>query len=61
MEQDKKQCSLQIYEGKRGWRWRFYVGTDLRCICTNWHKTYDDALQDAKETVFQPWDIENAN
>ena len=58
VEIKEQEYLLQVYRGKKGWRWRFFVGDDLRCIGTNWCDDYDEAFDDAAEILEGVWTLE---
>ena len=54
MEQD---YNLQLYNGKKGYRWRFIVNGDIKCIGTDWCVTAEAAFADAKDILDNVWSI----
>jgi hypothetical protein len=50
-----KDVRLNIFLGKKGWRWRFIIDGDIQCIGTNHFPSQEDALLHAKRTLMMPW------
>jgi hypothetical protein len=60
MEQIKmedKEYDLQLYKGKRGYRWRFIIEGDIKCVGTDWRESMKDAFEDAFEILGNTWNI----
>lgn len=59
IEQPEPKYNLQIYKAKDGYRWRFYVNDNIKCIGTDPCKTRDLALDDAKVILENIWTLES--
>ena len=55
----EKNYNLQLYKGKKGWKWRFIIDGDIKCIGTDWSDTQEEALDDAKNILENIWKLSN--
>lgn len=54
----EKDYNLQIYKGKKGYRWRFIVDGNIKCIGTDWSpNSRQEAFNDAKDILGNIWNI----
>jgi hypothetical protein len=59
IKQPEPDYNLQLYKAKDGYRWRFYVNRNIKCIGTDPCKTRDLALDDAKAILENIWILES--
>lgn len=54
---EEKKFNLQLYKGKKGYKWRFIVDGDIKCVGTDWSDTIEEAFADAKEILENIWTL----
>jgi len=53
----EKDYNLQLYKGKDGYRWRFLIDGDIKCIGTDKSDSMKEAFEDAKNILGNVWNI----
>ena len=54
---DKQNYNLQLYKSKNGFRWRFYIDGNIKCVGTDPSNTMKEAFEDAKVIIGTSWDV----
>lgn len=52
-----KDYNLQLYKSKDGYRWRFIIDGDIKCVGTDPKDSMREAFEDANEILGNEWDI----
>ncbi len=55
---EEKEYELQLYHGKRGYKWRFLIDGNIKCVGTDWCETMEAAREDASEILENIWKLE---
>lgn len=51
--------NLQLYHGKKGYKWRFIINGNVKCVGTDWCDSMEAALADATNILENIWKIES--
>jgi len=57
MRMEEQEYDLQLYKGKNGYRWRFMINGDIKCVGTDWKKSMKEAFDDAANILDNVWNI----
>lgn len=56
IEQDQD-YELQVYKGKKGYKWRFLINGDIKCTGSDWNETMDLAKKEAEMILETVWKL----
>ena len=48
---------LQVYKGKKGYKWRFLINGDIKCTGSDWNETMDLAKKEAEMILETVWKL----
>ena len=52
---EEQEYDLQLYKGKKGYRWRFLIDGNIKCIGSDWSDTMEEAEEEATMILENIW------